>query len=85
MEEQQIIKALQVDMVKSINPAPTDVIVWEYDMENMSCEFAYKVFRVVREAFPNNKTIGIPNKDSIKVCNKMELEEIVSNIQELLI
>lgn len=84
MEEQQIIKALQADMVKSVNPTSTDVIVWTYDKNNLCRKEAYEIFKVIREAFANNKTIGIPDDSSIKICDKAELERIANSIQELL-
>lgn len=84
MIEQQLIKALQADMVKSVAPNSTDVIVWQYDKYELCRAEAWEVFKVVKEAFPNNKAIGIPDDSSIKVCNKAELEQIINNIQELL-
>lgn len=70
-------------MLKTISVNSNDIVAYRYD-HKMNCKLTDKAFRIIKEAFPNNRTIGIPDDNSIQACDKAELEQIVNNIQELL-
>lgn len=70
-------------MLKTISVNPNDIVAYYYN-HKMSYELIDKAFHVIKEAFPNNKTIGIPDDSSINTCSKVELEQVAERIQELL-
>lgn len=84
MEQQKMINILQSDMVKAITPNPTDIVVWTFNRYSMTCQERANIFQSIKEVFPNNKIIAIPDESSIKTCNQAELEQIADNIQKIL-
>lgn len=53
-------------------------------MENMTCEQVFNNVEYLKNAFPNNKVVAIPDRTSLESCSKDVLENIISIISEII-
>ncbi len=53
-------------------------------MDNVSLKNVQNIFDSVKNSFPENKVIAIPNKVSLESCSKDVLENIISMISEII-
>lgn len=70
--------------VEKLNPHPTETITLFYDIENLTCEQVFDNVEYLKNKFPNNKVIAIPDKTSLKSCSKGVLKNIISMISEII-
>lgn len=78
-ENHQIISDIQ-----KLSPHPTEAITLFYNMENTTPEEIKNIFDCVKNNFPKNKVIAIPNKTSLESCSKDVLKNIISMISEII-
>lgn len=70
--------------VEILKPHPTEAITLFYDMENMTYEQVFDNVEYLKNKFPNNKVIAIPDKTSLESCSKDVLENYISMIAEII-
>lgn len=66
---------------ETYNPKPEEVIVWTFNITNCDIETCQKVFEIIKDAFPNNKCIAIPDNAYLEVFNK---DSIIQTLQEMI-
>lgn len=59
-----------------------DVIVVSYNTMTVDFETLYKIHTMIRENFPDNKIIAIPDKVSMECCDRHFLNRYIESIQE---
>lgn len=69
-----------ITRVEKISPHPTEVITLFYDMRNLNLNQMSNIFEMLRNEFPNNKVIALPDNTSLESCSKDILENIISMI-----
>lgn len=67
-----------------LKPHPTEAIVVDYAMEEVDFETVRRIVDSVKEQFPNNVVIALPDKTSLESCSKDVLENIISMISEVI-
>ena len=73
-----------INDIQKLSPHPTEAITLFYNMENTTLEEINNIFDSVKNNFPKNKVIAIPNKTSLESCSKDVLENIISMISEII-
>lgn len=59
-----------------------DVIVFEFDRYQTPKNEALKIFEHIKQQFPNNKLIAIPNSASVGVLDKGKSIDLLERILE---
>lgn len=70
--------------LKIIKPHPTEVITLFFNMENTTYDQIKDIVDLLKEQFPNNKIIALPDTTSLDSCSKDVLENIISMISEVI-
>lgn len=72
--------------LKIIKPYPTEVITLFFNMENPTFEInqVINILDLLKEQFPSNEVIALPDTTSLKSCSKDVLENIISIISEVI-
>jgi len=70
--------------IQKLNPHQTEAITLFYNMENTTIEETKNIFNYVKNNFPDNKVIALPNKVSLESCSKDVIENIISMISEII-
>lgn len=69
-----------ITRVEKISPHPTEIITLFYDMRKLHLNQASNILEMLRNEFPNNKVIALPDTTSLESCSKDVLENIISMI-----
>ena len=69
-----------ITRVEKISPHPTEVITLSYDMRELHLNQVSNILEMLRNEFPNNKVIALPDNASLESCSKDILENIISMI-----
>ena len=70
--------------IQKLSPHPTEAITLFYNTENTSYEQVKNIFNSIKNNFPGNKVIAIPDRMSLESCSKDVLENIISMISEII-
>lgn len=72
--------------LKIIKPYPTEVITLFFNMENPTFEInqVINILDLLKEQFPSNEVIVLPDTTSLESCSKDVLENIISIISEVI-
>lgn len=70
--------------VRKINSRDVDNILVRYSTVDLSFVEINNIVKAIRNHFPNNTVIAIPNKISLNTCTDKDLEKIISVIKEQL-
>lgn len=68
----------------TINPHPTEAITLFFNMENLSLDKVANIIEMLRDEFPENKVIALPDSTSLENCSKDVLENFISMIAEII-
>ncbi len=68
--------------IQKLKPHPTEVITLFYEINSFS--EIKNIFDYVKNYFPENKVIVLPNKVGLESCSKDVLENIISMISEII-
>ena len=74
----------EITLINKIKSHPTEAITLFYNMENMTCEQVFDNVEYLKNVFPDNKVIAIPDTASLNSCSKDVLENIISMIAEII-
>lgn len=71
-----------ITKIEKIKPNPTEVITLFYDNQLSKPAELKNVMEILKNKFPNNKIIALPNSMNLETCSKDVLENIISLITE---
>lgn len=69
-----------ITRIEKISPHPTEVMTLFYDMRKLHLNQVSNILEMLRNEFPNNKVIVLPDNTSLESCSKDILENIISMI-----
>ena len=69
-----------ITRIEKISPHPTEVITLFYDMKKLPLGKMSNILEILRNKFPDNKVIALPDNTSLESCSKDILENIISMI-----
>lgn len=70
--------------IEQLSLHSTEAITLFFDTEKNTYEEIKNIFYLVKEKFPSNKVIALPNTTSLESCSKDVLENIISMILEVI-
>ena len=70
--------------IKTINLHPTEAIVLSFNSDDYSTCIIQDIFESVKNEFPKNTIIALPDKISLESCSKDVLENIISMISVII-
>lgn len=70
--------------LKTVNPRPREAIVLEFNSDKLTMNEVAYIAKRVREHFPNNKVLALPNSVSIYSLGKDVLENYISMVSEII-
>lgn len=70
--------------IKTINLHPTEAIVLSFNSDDYSTCTIQDIFESVKNEFPKNTIIALPDKISLESCSKDVLENIISMISVII-
>ena len=70
--------------LKTVNPRPREAIVLEFNSDKLTMNEVAYIAKRVREYFPNNKVLALPNSVSIYSLGKDVLENYISMVSEII-
>ena len=70
--------------LKTVDPRPREAIVLEFNSDKITMNEVAYIAKRVREYFPNNKVIAIPNSVSLYSLGKDVLANYISMISEII-
>ena len=65
--------------IEVFKPAPDEVIVYKFKTEPLDLDDTIQVFDNIRDSFPNNTVISIPDNSCLEVFTKDTLIECLQN------
>lgn len=71
-----------INNIAKLRPKGNDVIVISYDTMNIDFETMTSICMMIKEHFPDNKIIVIPDKASMECCDIDILNRYIESIQE---
>ena len=73
-----------ITKIEKLEPHPTEAIVVGFNFNDVNVENATRIFDKIKDKFPNNTVVAIPDFISLKSCSKDVLENIISAIAEII-
>lgn len=73
-----------ITKIEKLEPHPTEAIVVGFNFNDVNVENAKRIFDEIKDKFPNNTVVAIPDFISLKSCSKDVLENIISAIAEII-
>ena len=73
-----------ITKIETLEPHPTEAIVVSFNFNDVNVENAKRLFDEIKDKFPNNTVVAIPDFISLKSCSKDVLENIISMISEII-
>lgn len=77
-------KKYSILKIEKIKPDPTEVITLFYDNKLSKPNELKIVMEILKNKFPDNKIIALPNNMNLETCSKDVLENIISLITEII-
>lgn len=73
-----------ITKVVKINPHPTEAIVLGFNRGKVELDEIRHLLDCVKSTFPNSAVIAIPDYANLQSCSKDVLENIISEISEII-
>lgn len=73
-----------ITKIEKLEPHPTEAIVVGFNFNDVNVENAKRIFDEIKDKFPNNTVVAIPDFISLQSCSKDVLENIISAIAEII-
>ena len=73
-----------ITKIEKLEPHPTEAIVVGFNFNDVNVENAKRIFDEIKDKFPNNTVVAIPDFISLKSCSKDVLENIISAIATII-
>lgn len=74
-----------INNIVKLRPKTDDVIVVSYNTMNIDAKTLANIYAMIRESFPNNKVIGLPDKASMEHCDESVLNEYIRTIENAIL
>ena len=68
-----------IKIIKLANP--TDIIVYKFDINQLTYEDVHNFYQYLVDKFPENKVIGIPKNSDIDIMDWQRLYDYVMSIK----
>lgn len=68
-----------IKIIKLANP--TDIIVYKFDINQLTYEDVHNFYQYLVDKFPKNKVIGIPKNSDIDIMDWQRLYDYVMSIK----
>ena len=72
-----------VTKIEKLDPHPTEAIVVGFNFDDITFEEMKNWFNIIKDKFPDNIVVAIPDYISLQSCSKDVLENIISMITEI--
>ena len=73
-----------ITKIEKLEPHPTEAIVMYFNCDNTHFDLLNWIYNEVESKFPNNSVIAIPDRVSLQSFSKDVLENIISEISEVI-
>ena len=73
-----------VTKIEKLEPHPTEAIVVGFNFDDVTPYDAKHWFDIIKDRFPDNIVVAIPDYISLQSCSKDVLENIISMIAEII-
>ena len=73
-----------ITRIEKLKLHPTEAIVIGFNFDDYNLYDMQNIFEYVKNQFPNNTIIAIPDKISLESCSKDVLENIISMISQII-
>ena len=73
-----------ITKIEKIDPHPTEAIVVGFNFDDVPLGDMQHWFNIIRDKFPDNTVVAIPDYISLQSCSKDVLENIISMITEII-
>lgn len=70
--------------IEQLSLCPKEVVTLFFDTNRNTYEEIESIFDLVKEKFPDNGVIALPNTTSLDSCSKKDLENIISMISKVM-
>lgn len=70
--------------IKTIKPHKTEAIVWFFKKESLSAKEMKLIYDNIKNNFPDNSVLALPDSTSLESCSKDVLENYISLISEII-
>ena len=72
-----------ITKIEKLRPHPTEAVTLFYNFDTIDVENVATIVDLLKEKFPENTIIALPDKVSLESCSKDVLENIISMIAEI--
>lgn len=69
-----------ITRIEKLKPHPTEAVTLFYNFDTIDIATVVTVVDLLKEKFPENTVIALPDKVSLESCSKDVLENIISMI-----
>ena len=69
---------------ETLKPEHGDIIICRYRMYALTRDNLWHIFKSMRDTFPNNKVLLIPDEASITKVNNGQLKKMLEQIEKLI-
>lgn len=73
-----------ITRIEKLKPHQTEAITLFYNFDTIDIATLANIVDLLKEKFPDNKLIALPDKVSLESCSKDVLENIISMIAEII-
>lgn len=73
-----------ITKIEKLDPHPTEAIVVGFNFDDITFEEMKNWFNIIKDKFPDNIVVAIPDYISLQSCSKDVLENMISMIAEII-
>lgn len=73
-----------ITRIEKLKPHPTEAIALFYNFDTIDIVTVTNAVDLLKEKFPENTIVALPDKVSLESCSKDILENIISMIAEII-
>lgn len=73
-----------ITKIEKLDPHPTEAIVVGFNFNDVPLDDMKHWFKILKDKFPDNTVVAIPDYISLQSCSKDVLENIISMIAEII-
>lgn len=70
-----------INSIIKLRPKKEDFIVVSYATQSLTTDNMWNIHKMIRDSFPDNKVIGVPDTVNIRCCDEHVLERYIDNIR----
>lgn len=73
-----------ITKIEKLDPHPTEAIVVSFNFDDVPLDNMKRWFNIIKDKFPDNIVVAIPDYISLQSCSKDVLENMISMISEII-